>query len=100
MTDSTKPTMDAGLAPLRDELDGIDRQLLDIIKARLEVCCRIAEYKRQHGVPMMQPARISVVQDRAAEYAAANRIEPGFLRRLYELVVDETCRIEDRIIEG
>jgi chorismate mutase-like protein len=100
MTDNATPTADAGLAPLRDELDGIDRQLLDVIKARLDVCCRIAEHKREHGVPMMQPHRISAVQGRAAEYAAANGIEPAFLCRLFELIVEETCRLEDRIIES
>jgi 4-amino-4-deoxychorismate mutase len=48
----------------------------------------------------MQPGRIGVVQDRAAKYAAMHGIDSAFLRRLYEMVIAETCRLEDAVIEG
>jgi hypothetical protein len=38
----------------------------------VDVCRSIAVYKREHGVPMMQPHRIGVVQQRAARFAEAN----------------------------
>lgn len=87
------------LQALRDELDRIDAELLDTLRRRLDLCCRIGELKRAHAIPMMQPARIGVVQQRAAAYAAAHRMNPVFLRQLYELVIAETCRLEDEIIE-
>lgn len=90
----------AGLAGLRDELDRIDLQLLDTLKARMDVCVRIAEYKREHAVPMMQPHRIGVVHERAARYGAENGVDQAFLRRLYELIIEETCRVEDLVIDS
>ena len=50
------------LGALRAELDRVDVELLDALRARVGCCRRIAHHKRDHGVPMMQPHRIDVVQ--------------------------------------
>lgn len=86
------------LQALRDELDGLDRTLLETLRQRLDCCCRIGLHKRDHAIPMMQPHRIGVVQERAAAFAAEHGISPAFLRALYELIITETCRLEDEII--
>ncbi|RJL34336.1 chorismate mutase family protein [Bailinhaonella thermotolerans] len=91
-------TPEARLEALRAELDAIDLRLLDVLRERIELCVRIAEHKREHGVPMMQPHRIGVVQDRAARYGAEHNIDQRFLRSLYDLVIAETCRVEDLVI--
>ena len=83
---------------LRDELDGLDRMLLETLRQRLDCCCRIGLHKRDHAIPMMQPHRIGVVQERAAAFAAEHGMSPVFLRALYELIITETCRLEDEII--
>ncbi|GAB7108600.1 hypothetical protein JCM4814A_69140 [Streptomyces phaeofaciens JCM 4814] len=97
---TTTSTAEAGLAGMRDELDRTDLRLLDTLRDRIEICVRIAEYKREHAVPMMQPHRIGVVQERAARFGAANGIDGTFLRRLYDLIIEETCRVEDLVIDG
>lgn len=83
---------------LRDELDSLDRTLLETVRRRLECCCRIGLHKREHAIAMMQPHRIGVVQARAAAFAAEHDVNPAFLRDLYELIITETCRLEDEII--
>ncbi len=83
---------------LRAELDGIDMRLLDTLRARIECCVDIARVKRAQNIPMMQPHRIGVVQRRAAEYGEQHGIAREFLRQLYELIIAETCRVEDEII--
>jgi 4-amino-4-deoxychorismate mutase len=88
------------LESLRAELDTIDRSLLEAVRDRLNVCVRIAEVKRDHDVPMLQPHRITFVQDRAAAFGAEHGIDGEFLRRLYDLLIEETCRVEDLVIAG
>jgi chorismate mutase len=85
---------------LRAQLDALDHVLLDTVRDRIRCCVRIADVKRRDGVPMMQPHRIAVVQQRAASYAAEHDVDAGFLHRLYELIIDETCRVEDLVIAG
>jgi chorismate mutase len=88
----------ADLETLRAQLDALDQVLLDTVRDRIRCCVRIAEVKRRQGVPMMQPHRIALVQQRAASYAAEHGIHAEFLQRLYDLIIDETCRVEDFVI--
>jgi len=42
--------------------------------------------------------RTGVVQAHAAAFVAEHGMNPAFLRSLYELIITETCRLEDEII--
>jgi 4-amino-4-deoxychorismate mutase len=86
------------LGVLRSRLDGLDLAFLDCLRLRLECCVDIARVKRDYGIPMMQPHRIGVVQQRADDYGRTNGIDPAFLHRLYDLIIEETCRLEDVVI--
>lgn len=88
------------LEALRNELDNIDERLLATLRSRIECCVRIAQHKRQYGISMMQPHRIDVVHDRAARYAAEHHIAPSFVRQIYDLIINETCRVENLVIDG
>ncbi len=87
------------LEELRAQLDGIDERLLHLVHERIELIVRIAEHKREHGVPMMQPHRVNAKQERAAAFAVENGLDPSYLLRLYELIIEESCRVEDEVIE-
>ena len=96
---SVRKITDPGtLETLRAELDRIDAAFLRALGRRVALCRNIAHYKREHDVPMMQPHRIGVVQQRAARFADANGLDLTFMRELYDLIIGETCRIEDLII--
>jgi chorismate mutase len=86
------------LEQLRTQLDRLDQALLDTVRDRIRCCVRIAGVKRRQGVPMMQPQRIAFVQRRAASYAAEHGIDAEFLHRLYDLIIGETCRVEDLVM--
>ena len=88
------------LEALRVKLDGIDENLLDTLRARIKCCIEIAEFKRQNAVPMMQPHRIGIVQQRAAAYGEKHGIDQRFLRRLYDVIIEETCRVENLVIDA
>jgi chorismate mutase-like protein len=87
-----------GLEELRSQLDVLDRSLRQVVRERLALCAEIGVYKRAHGLPMMQPHRIQTVLERARAYAAEQDIDPDFLCRLYEVILDETCRLENEVM--
>jgi 4-amino-4-deoxychorismate mutase len=89
-----------GLEELRAQLDMIDLRLLDTLRDRIKCCEEIARYKREHKIPMMQSGRITIVQDRAARYASKNGLSEHYIHELYELIIAETCRVEDLIIDA
>ena len=67
------------LAELRDRINDIDRQILTLYRQRMDVACQIAEYKRAHGLPVLDAAREreklaqaeGAVPDDMREHAAA-----------------------------
>jgi chorismate mutase-like protein len=86
------------LEELRAELDRIDVALREHLRARIECCIRIGQLKRVHNVPMMQPQRINLVHERAGAFAEQHGIDREFMRQFYDLVIAETCRIEEIVI--
>ncbi|WP_034272619.1 chorismate mutase family protein [Haloechinothrix halophila] len=90
--------MTNALEDLRARLDALDLELLATLRDRIRCCVEIAEYKRENNVPMMQPHRIGIVQRRAARFGQEHDIDGDFLYRLYELIIAETCRVEDHVI--
>ena len=90
---------DVILGDRRNELDALDVQLLDVLRRRIECCVSIAELKREHDIPMMQPGRVGVVHQRAEAFGREHGINTDFLRSLYEVIITETCRVEDLIID-
>jgi chorismate mutase-like protein len=96
---TTAPTSDR-LGELRAEIGHIDDRLLALVRDRLAVCERIAEHKREAGIPMMQPDRLEALGEKVEAFAAEHGIDPLFLSGLYGHITEETCRLEDEIIDG
>ncbi|GAA1902369.1 hypothetical protein GCM10009716_10310 [Streptomyces sodiiphilus] len=97
---SGEPAAEHGIEDLRNRLDAIDAQLLDRLRARIECCVEIGRVKRAEGIPMMQPHRIDTVQRRAAAFADEHGLSREFMSGLYQLIIAETCRLEDDVIAG
>ena len=89
-----------GLEALRAELDDIDRHLLGAIRDRMKVAIRIADYKRLHDVPVMQPDRMKLIRKRVESFARDNNIDVAFLDGLYNAIFEETCRVEEAVISA
>lgn len=86
----------AELTRFRAAIDEIDRQLLDLLRQRFEICLQVADFKRLHTIPMMQPERVAHVTASRVAAGANIGLSPEFVESLYQLVIDEACRLEDR----
>lgn len=94
----TQADADAILAPPRARLDQLDRQILDLLVARMTVCLDIARLKAEHAIPMSQPSRVGLVVGRAREHAVANGLPADYLADIYHRIIAETCAQEDALI--
>jgi 4-amino-4-deoxychorismate mutase len=88
------------LRPFRERIEHLDEQLAALIAERLEVCSEVALVKKAEGIPMMQPDRVLAVRSAYAERGRALGVSPDFMSRLAALLIEEACRLEDRIIDG
>jgi chorismate mutase len=89
---------DNGLEPFRRRLDFLDGEITRLLGERFEVCREVANHKREHDIPMMQPDRVAQVRTRYLERGAQVNMPADFTESLFELVIDATCRMEDELI--
>lgn len=83
----------------RETINTLDGELMKLLARRLEVCRAVAHFKKSEGIPMMQPARVEQVKERAATMAQQLGLSSEFARDLYDRIIREACRLEDEIID-
>jgi methylmalonyl-CoA epimerase len=93
-------TQASALASFRERIDRVDEQLLSVLAERTAICREVAEHKREHDIPMMQPDRVAAVEARWAELAAERGLDEDFARSLARTVVAENCRIEGTMMSA
>lgn len=87
----TAPDLDA----LRRSIDEIDSRLLALIEERIRLVLDVGNYKRQHGLAIYDPERERQLIERLTQEARAP-LEPGTVRRIFERLIDESRRLEQR----
>jgi len=86
------------LDDLRREIDALDMQIVTLLSRRMETAHRIAAVKQQRGIPVRIPERITKVIDRNGALGAAHGLDAAYLRALYSIIIDETCKVEERFL--
>jgi chorismate mutase/prephenate dehydratase len=59
-----EPVASQALLALRDQIDGLDRQLLELLNQRARVAEQVGEIKRAEGTPFFRPDRVAQVIDK------------------------------------
>ena len=73
------------LNELRNEIDVIDRQMMELFRRRMDVTRQVGEYKLAHGLPVLDQARErQVLAEKAA--LAGPELAPAAVR-LYQTVM-------------
>ena len=87
------PAADAGIEALRQRIDAIDRQLVQLLNERADCAREVGRRKESQGQPIYQPAREAEV---LAHVRAINRgpLDDDAVTRLFERIIDEARRLE------
>jgi len=88
------------LARFRRRIDAIDDRLLALLGERFTVIREVAAYKAPRGIPAVIPERVAEVRERCAGEAPRHGLDPDVVRRLYDLLIDEACRLEEQLMAG
>lgn len=74
------------LSELRQQIDGIDRQLVDLFIKRMNVAAEVAEYKRENGMNVLDASRERALLAKVSELSGEDFEE--YTRTLYATVLD------------
>lgn len=83
---------------LRRALDELDAEIVTRLARRLAICESVAQLKKREKIAMMQPQRVETVKRRNAARGESLGLRGDFVVALYEQIIAEACRVEDRII--
>jgi chorismate mutase/prephenate dehydratase len=94
----TKTRIDLmGLAELRNEIDRIDRQMVDLLNERVRNAVMIGEEKRKNGVPVQDPVRENEVLDKVKSLNNGPLADEA-IETLYRVII-ETCLAFQKTME-
>ena len=76
-----------GLEPLRQEIDSIDRQLVELLGVRRRLVEKVVEIKQQRDLPTFHPAREeNLISARRAQAVEAG-LDPDYIEDLFRTVL-------------
>jgi chorismate mutase len=91
--------MAPGIPELRDSIDRIDRQLVELVTERLRLVMQVGEIKRAHGLEVYDAERERELLERVGKAARAP-LQPEMARRIFECVIQESRDLERRHVES
>jgi len=88
--------MNDELRQLRGEIKDIDKELLDKVKARLEVAEKIGELKKNNGEKVEDREREEELEKFYESTAEELRLDVDFVKNLFQLVIQESKKIQNK----
>ena len=86
------------LRELRDQIDAIDRNILELLAQRLRLVMRVGDYKRANGLAIYDAERERDLLARVAN-AAPSPLEAAMAQRIFQCVIQESRELEKRHVE-
>ena len=77
---------------LRQLMDAVDAEIIDLIGKRMELSSRIGEVKKESNMTAYQPARWREIVATTTERAAVHQLTKEFIVELYEKIHHESIR--------
>ena len=85
------------LKQLRDGIDDIDGEILALFMKRMELCRDVADYKKEHEMPVFQGGREQQIIDRIKELTGNRDLENG-TAALFTTIMDISKILQNRSI--
>ena len=93
--DSTAYAEEMDLDELRDEIQSIDREIVELIAQRTYVADTIAQVKDEQGLPTTDEDQEQAVMDRAGENAEQFDVDSNLVKAIFRLLI-ELNKVEQR----
>jgi chorismate mutase len=86
------------LDSLRVQIDALDRELARILAERSQLIPKVVEAKLEQDLPIFQPEREALQYEKFATMAAEYGIDPDLVRKIFELIIEQSKDVQNRIL--
>ncbi len=86
------------ITQLRRQIDEIDNSLIELLAKRMRVSREIGQYKKEHGMTVLQTARYTEILDKRGAQGSLCGIDPSCSRQIFEAIHAESVRQQLEIL--
>lgn len=94
--DATQSTESLGL--LRQQIDGIDNELLEVLNKRMRISREIGQFKKEHRMPVLQAGRYDDIMQSRVKLAEDMGMSGDFMRKVLSAIHEESVRQQIEIL--
>ena len=82
---------------LRQQIDRIDNELLEVLNKRMRISREIGQYKKEHSIPVGQTGRYGDIMNSRVKAATEMGMSADFMKALLSAIHEESVRIQIEI---
>ncbi len=97
---TANPVFNQQLTNIRSDIDKIDLEIINLVKARLDLVVKIADEKKEKHVTAFQLERYINILKSRGEWANEKNLTKDFIEKLYQLIHEESIRTQIEIMNG
>ncbi|MEQ8424633.1 MAG: chorismate mutase, partial [Cyclobacteriaceae bacterium] len=86
------------LEQLREKIDQIDQELVEILSMRKQLIEKIGDYKKENNVTVFQLERWNEILNSRSEWGARKDLSEKFIQEIYKAIHEESIRIQTDIM--
>lgn len=81
---------------LREEIDTVDQQMIDLLVRRREIVSQIAAHKRGAGMSVEQTGRKQAMYEQRIAYGVSHDLDPAYISEMWELIHKRSVLMQQR----
>ena len=95
---STDKAFNNHLEELREKIDNVDREFIEILAQRMAIVEKIGEYKRQNNVTTYQVNRWDEIMKNRSEQAKKLNLNENYITEIFKIIHEESIRKQTEIM--
>jgi chorismate mutase len=97
---ANNPEFENRLDMLRNRIDDIDSELLEMLSSRVEIVKQIGKYKKENNVTALQINRWSQLMDNRVSIGKKLNLNETFVKILFQLIHEDSVRMQTEIMDS
>lgn len=95
-----KSTTTENLTLLRQQIDQINEDILELLAKRMRVTSEIGQFKKEHDMPVIQPTRYNELMEHLVKSGEQLGLAPDFVRTVLAAIHEESVRKQIEIVNN
>ena len=96
---ANNPDFENRLDLLRNRIDAIDSELLEMLASRVEIVKEIGQYKKDNNVTALQINRWTQLMENRVKLGSSLSLDETFVKILFQLIHEDSVRMQTEIMD-